>query len=442
MSDEEKRESSLSAPPSEASSKPGNEDLSNHTSAPSSIPSSPSPPPNGGTTAWLHALGSFFLLFNTWGILNAFGVYQTYYESGALFTESSSNISWIGSIQAFMLLMTGVFAGPVYDRGYLKTLLVMGAFLVVFGHMMLSLCTEYWQVLLAQAFTVGIGTGLMFVPAFAILQQYFTTRMGLAIGIAASGSSFGGIIYPIVLYRLVDTIGFPWAVRVEGFIALATLTIPIAVLKFRVKPGRVRAMFDWSAFLDVPYMFFVISTLISFMGLVVVLFYLSYYSEATQITNTQMAFYLIPIYNAASCFGRTLPNAWADTTGPFNLLAPGTFIAGILMLITMGVHTEAGVVIIAILIGFVSGVLIGMPPLCFVAVTKDKSKLGTRMGMGYAMVGFGVLAGGPGAGAILGQGESLNWIGVWAFGGASCCVAGLMYFAQRVSMVGWKLKKV
>jgi hypothetical protein len=34
------------------------------------------------------------------GILNTFGVFQTYYESGALFTETSSNISWIGSIQS------------------------------------------------------------------------------------------------------------------------------------------------------------------------------------------------------------------------------------------------------------------------------------------------------------------------------------------------------
>ena len=33
------------------------------------------------------------------GILNTFGVFQTYYESGDLFQETSSNISWIGSVQ-------------------------------------------------------------------------------------------------------------------------------------------------------------------------------------------------------------------------------------------------------------------------------------------------------------------------------------------------------
>lgn len=31
------------------------------------------PPPDGGTTAWLQVLGGYFLFFNTWGLINAFG---------------------------------------------------------------------------------------------------------------------------------------------------------------------------------------------------------------------------------------------------------------------------------------------------------------------------------------------------------------------------------
>ena len=63
--------------------------------------------------------------------------------------------------------------------------------MVVFGHMMLSLCHEFWEVLLAQAFVVGIGAAALFVPSIAILPTYFTTKIPLAIGIAASGSSLG-----------------------------------------------------------------------------------------------------------------------------------------------------------------------------------------------------------------------------------------------------------
>lgn len=105
-----------------------------------------------------------------------------------------------------MVLLVGAFIGPIYDRGYLRTLLVTGTFLIVFGHMMLSLCTTYWQCLLAQGFTVGIGGGFLYIPSLAILPGYFSTRIGLAIGVAASGSSLGGIIYPIMFYKLIGQV--------------------------------------------------------------------------------------------------------------------------------------------------------------------------------------------------------------------------------------------
>jgi MFS family permease len=395
--------------------------------------------PNGGLKAWLHVLGGFMLFFNTWGILNAFGVFQTYYESGALFNKSSSDISWIGAIQAYMVLTVGFISGPIYDRGYLRTLLVLGSFGIVFGHMMLSLCHEFWQVLLAQGFCVGIGAGLLFVPSVAILPTYFNTRLGLALGLAAAGSSFGGVIYPIVLYRLLDRVGFGWSVRVMGFIALGTLIIPICVMKMRFKAPKARALIDWSAFTDVPYMLFVVTTLIGFMGLYTILFYLSYFAEDQNITDTSMTFYLVPIFNAASCFGRTIPNAISDKTGPFNLVAPGATIVGILIFCMIAVTSEAAIIIIAILTGFFSGVFIAMPPVCFVALTKDKSKIGTRIGMGFGMIGFGVLAGGPGGGSVLGTADPLNWTGLWIFGGVSATVSGLCYFALRISKAGFKL---
>jgi len=248
---------------------------------------------------------------------------QTYYESGELFRETSSNISWIGSIQAFLVLMVGSISGPIYDRGYFRVLLLVGSFLVVFGHMMLSLCHEFWQCILAQGFTIGIGAGCLFVPAIAIMPTYFSSKIGLAIGLAASGSSMGGIIYPIVFYRLIDQIGYAWSVRVLGFMALATLIIPLAVMKMRFKPPKARALVDWSAFTDVHYMTFVFGAMIGYIGLYVCFFYISFYGQQQRITDTDMSFYLVPILNAGSVFGRTLPNWLSDYTGPLNTIVPG-----------------------------------------------------------------------------------------------------------------------
>ena len=224
-----------------------------------------------------------------------------------------------------------------------------------------------------------------------------------------------------------------------GFLALATLILPITVMRMRFKPPKARALIDWSAFTDIPYMLFTIGTLIGFMGLTVILFYLSFYAQALGITDSRMAIYLVPIFNAASCFGRTLPNAISDKIGPFNMIAPGGIIVGILLLCMMAVKTEAAIIVMAVLTGFFSGVFIAMPPVCFVALSKDKSKIGTRIGMGFGIIGFGLLAGGPGGGSILGQVDPLNWTGLWTFGGVSSLVAGLIYAGMRFWRSGFKL---
>ena len=392
-----------------------------------------SPPPNGGLKAWLQVLAGFCLFFNTWGILNTFGVFQTYYETGALFRETSSNISWIGSIQAFCVLFVGFLSGPIFDRGYLRYLLIVGSFFIVLGWMMTSLIHEYWQAVLAQGFCIGFGSGLIFVPAVSILPTYFSTKLGLAIGLSASGSSMGGIIYPIVFYRLIDRIGFGWSVRVLGFIAFATLLIPIFVMEQRVKPPRARALIDWTVFTDVPFALFVLACFIGFIGLYTMFFYISYYGAAQQITDPALSFYLIPILNAASVFGRTVPNAMSDIYGPLNIIIPGGLICGILTFCMISVHTVAGIVVIAVFYGFFSGVFIALPPVCLVLLTKDKSRIGTRIGLAFGFVGFGTLAGGPGGGDVLQRyANGHNWTGLWVYGGVATTIAACMFFVVRI----------
>ncbi|KAI0153246.1 MFS general substrate transporter [Xylariaceae sp. FL1272] len=399
-----------------------------------------SPPPDGGLWAWLQVTGGFLLFFNSWGLLNTFGVFQTYYESGVLFRNTSSNIAWIGAIQGFLLLLVGFLVGPIFDRGHLRLLLITGTALVTFGLMILSICTQYWEALLAQGFSIGIGAGCLFVPTISILPTYFSTKLGLAVGLASSGSSIGGVIYPIVLNRLLPRLGFAWSVRILGFIAFGTLLVPLFVMQTRVRPGKPRVFIDWSAFIHGPFMFFVAATLIGFIGIGTLLSYLSFYAADTYTTGPRMAFYIVSIFNAASVLGRVVPNALSDIVGPFNIMAPCATITGVLaysMIPARG--SEAALFVLASIIGFFSGVFVSLPAVCFVPVTPDKSLLGTRIGMGCGMMAFGLLIGGPGAGSILGATEPLDWVGLWAFCGTACTASGILYAIQRVHMSGRKL---
>jgi MFS family permease len=148
-------------------------------------------PPNGGTIAWLFVFAAFLLFFVTWGPSAGVGAFQEYYQRSLLSHYSPSTISWIGTVNATFLISTGVLAGPLFDRGYVRHLMLLGSFMVVFGQMMLSLSTEYYQILLSQGFCVGIGAGLIYVPAIAMVNVKFTTRRAIAMGLVTSGASLG-----------------------------------------------------------------------------------------------------------------------------------------------------------------------------------------------------------------------------------------------------------
>ncbi|KAH0031480.1 hypothetical protein KCU78_g2811, partial [Aureobasidium melanogenum] len=164
-----------------------------------------------GLTAWLQVLGSWILFMNTWGLTNSFGVFETYYNETLLTDSTSSAIAWIGSIQLFLTMIIGVFAGVLLDAGHLRLLIIVGTFFEVFGTMMTSLCTKYWQIILAQAICTGIGSGLLGLTSVAVIPLYFSSRRMIATGIAATGSSLAGIIYPMMLQHLFRSLGFPWA---------------------------------------------------------------------------------------------------------------------------------------------------------------------------------------------------------------------------------------
>ncbi len=372
------------------------------------------------------------------GTVNTFGVFQTYYATNLLQDQSPSNISWIGSVQAFLLLIVGVITGPLYDAGYFRALISLGAFLIPFGFMMTSLCSKYWQIMLAQAICIGLGNGCMFIPSVAILPQYFSTRKALANGIAASGSSLGGVLYPIIFRQLYPRIGFPWATRVLGFISLSTSLISVAVMKVRVMPKQKRGLLELSAFKEVPYALFCIALFFGFIGFYGPIYYLQPYGINTGITDENLGFYLLPVLNAASIAGRILPNFLTDKVGPLNILIPASLSSGILALCWIGIHNLPGLLVFAILYGFASGGFVSLPPVALVSLTPNLRTLGTRMGQAFFVSSLGLLLGSPLAGEILNKTGS--YLGLQLFSGLTVLLTGILLMWTRFAKVGPKLK--
>ncbi|KJR86545.1 uncharacterized protein SPSK_02504 [Sporothrix schenckii 1099-18] len=407
-------------------------------------PPGPPPPPNGGTRAWLQVLGAFFINFNTWGIVNSYGVFQSYYSANLLATSTESAISWIGSIQAFLMLVIAVLCGRALDAGYFYTDILIGSFLEVFGTMMTSICKEYWQVFLAQGIVVGIGAGMVFIPGVAIVGTYFSTRRATAIGIAATGSCIGGIIYPIALRRLIINIGFGWAVRVMGFLMLATLIIAIAVMKPRLPPRKSGPLINYEALRDPTFAMWLVAIVFSFIGLYVPFFYVEQYATHIGI-DASTASYMLIIINAASIPGRIVPSMLADKFGNMSILMPAVFFSGVITVAWIAVHDEAGIVLVSVFLGLTNGSIQAVVPATVPFLCPDLTKLGTNLGMTLFSAGLGMLIGSPVAGAIVDHqsrnGTSTVYWGAFLFAGVTTLAGAFLIVVVRHMKVGFRLVK-
>lgn len=63
----------------------------------------PSNNPDGGLQAWLSVAGSWCGLFVSFGWISSMGVFQAHYQTHQLHHSSSSAISWISSLETFLL---------------------------------------------------------------------------------------------------------------------------------------------------------------------------------------------------------------------------------------------------------------------------------------------------------------------------------------------------
>jgi hypothetical protein len=190
----------------------------------------PGPPPDGGLTAWSMACAGHLIMFNVWGLVNSYGLFQTYYVQ-VMKIGGESSVAWIGTTQIFVLFGMGTWTGRALDAGFFRIQFVCGSVLSVTGLFLLSICKTFWQIFLCQTLCVGFGYGLCFVPSLALVSTYFDKNRSTAIAILTTGSCTGGLVFPAIAERMFPTVGFPWAVRTIAFVQLAFVVAAGLILR-------------------------------------------------------------------------------------------------------------------------------------------------------------------------------------------------------------------
>ncbi|KAI0311458.1 MFS general substrate transporter [Amylostereum chailletii] len=366
---------------------------------------------DGGPRAWCTLVGGWFTLLTTFGYTTAFGVYQDIYTREH--AASASRISWIGSTQLFLILALALPAGKLLDMGYFRQTTFFGSFIYVFSLFMLSLAhpDKYYQIYLSQGLGMGIGAGILYVPAVAIQAHHWKRRRALAMGIVATGSSIGGIFLPIMLNQLfAGSTGFAWGVRASAFLVLGLLIIANLLMSDRrdiskssLPKPNIKALFT-----DVPYMVSIFACVLS------PHFYLQLFAILHGVDPT-VAFYMLALMNGLGIPGRIIPNAFVPLLGVYNLLIVSGFVCSALIFALYGISSTAGVVIFAILYGFFSGAFLSLCTPAVASLSRHEGEIGTRVGLAFFLTSVGTLTGNPIDGALLG--DTFPWGRALVFSG-------------------------
>lgn len=182
----------------------------------------------------------------------------------------------------------GAAVGWCFDHYGPRPLLVTGAAIYASSIMMISFCKSYYQYLLAQGVLSGLGVGLMsvsisssyvvpsslnpafprFYPPISSIATHFSEYRATALGIAAAGSSAGGIVFPIMLRRLFVHVGFPYAVRISGFLCLLCCGISALTTTSARPPSSTRFKLEdyTSCFKDTKYLLLLIGSALISLG--------------------------------------------------------------------------------------------------------------------------------------------------------------------------------
>ncbi|KAK2779370.1 MFS monocarboxylate [Colletotrichum kahawae] len=387
------------------------------------------------------ALGSFFM--NTYGIAATYGAYQAYYQTDKLASSLPSAISWIGTTQVFLLGFTGILAGPLYDSGYIRSLLAVGGFLVVFGFFMLSLAAEYFHIVLSQGVCIGIGSGLLYVPGVSIVSNAFTTKRPIATGIAATGSAVGGVLFPILFRALEPRMGFSGVNRVFGILVLVTSLFALILLRPDPiqNPPRRRGgeLLDSSALKDIPYLFFCLGLFFVELGYWIPPFIVAPYAQLSPGTSADFAFYLLAYMNAGSLAGRILP-AWiaqVRTIGPVWVLIVGCLSLGALILGWIGIRDVTGITVWGVSVGFMSGIAVALPNAIVPRLAPYANVVGARTGMMWCLVAFAALIGAPIAGVLV-DAATNDYSRGQLFSGLSICLGAALLCVPAVHVARTK----
>ena len=129
-----------------------------------------------------------------------------------LISELGMTESQLGMVSAFYFIPVAILAiiiGGALDKYSVKKFMMIGAIIYAIGLFSLSFINSYWSLLTIYLTILALGSIMMGNLAVSkLIANWFDKNAGRALGIAAIGISFSGVMLPLIVDPLLDLVGW------------------------------------------------------------------------------------------------------------------------------------------------------------------------------------------------------------------------------------------
>jgi predicted MFS family arabinose efflux permease len=186
--------------------------------------------------AWVAVGVTFTLLLVAAGVRAAPSVLIVPLEEA--FGWSRATISAAIALNIFLYGLMGPFAAALMQSIGVRRSIYVAMGLVALSVAASTLMTAPWQLMLLWGLLVGLGVGVVaMVLGATIVNRWFATNRGLAMGMLAASTATGQLVFLPPLAVLVTTVGWQVATLVVALAAAAL--IPLTALLLPERPRSV-----------------------------------------------------------------------------------------------------------------------------------------------------------------------------------------------------------
>ncbi|KAJ5294034.1 hypothetical protein PENANT_c009G05503 [Penicillium antarcticum] len=318
-------------------------------------------PPNGGY-GWVCTFCAFMITVHTWGVNGAWGVILNHYLLQSTFPGATHlDYAFIGGLSISTCLVIGPLVTKTYKTIGTTFTQLLGTALVFAALFGASYSTKIWHLFLTQGVCFGIGMGFLYLTSMAVLPPWFSTKRSLAIGIAASGSGVGGLIYNLGAGRAIETLGVETTYRILAFCALGANIVSSLLMKERkeARPAIPQRTVNYRELSHFEVFLLILWGIATEFGYIALWYSLPNYASSIGL-NPQQGSVAGAIMNLGLVIGRPIVGHASDTFGRITISMMMTALCGLLCFaVWIPAHSYALLLVFAVLVGTVCGTFWG-----------------------------------------------------------------------------------